>query len=239
VAEPFSESWFHAPGLEAEGDRARLDPDEAHHLRKVLRIRMGEAVIASNGRGTAFACATREAAGGVELIAEAIHARSPQPPPLNMVLSLLKGRDLEEPVEALAQLEIHRIFLVITDHTQEFKGQDHTRLLERLRAKSLVGLKQAKKAWLTEVTAPRPLKAWRAEHPELRLVVAAPGGDARLPGPGEAYALAVGPEGGFSAAETAWFAEQGCGSLSLGPTRIRGMHAPLLAAGKLMGLGLA
>jgi 16S rRNA (uracil1498-N3)-methyltransferase len=238
VAEPFSESWFHAPGLEAPGDRHRLSDEESHHLRKVLRVRMGEPVIASNGRGGVFACATRASGEGVELSAEAELERRPDPPRLSLVLALLKGRDLEEPVEGLCQLDIHRIFLAETDHCQTFKGQDHARLLERLRAKSVVGLKQAKKAWLTEIHAPMPLRAWRAAHPGTPLVVAAPGADAGLPPPGAPFALAVGPEGGFSAAESDWFAAQGCGTLSLGPTRIRGTHAPMLAAGKLMGLGL-
>jgi len=240
VAEPFSESWFYAPGLEAPGDAFRLPEEESHHLRKVLRVRAGESVIAANGRGRVFVCASRDAAGGaVELAASALLAQEPEPPRLNLVLGLLKGRDLEEPVEGLCQLAIHRIFLVETDHCQTFKGQDHSRLIERLRAKSLVGLKQAKKAWLTEIHPPMSLRAWRAAYPDLPLTIAAPGADAGLPGPGgSAFALAVGPEGGFSAAEMAWFTELGCGTLSLGKTRIRGTHAPLLAAGKLMGLGL-
>jgi 16S rRNA (uracil1498-N3)-methyltransferase len=238
VAEPFSESWFYAPGLEAIGNVYRLPEDEAHHLRKVLRLRTGESVLAANGRGRVFICVIREAGAGLVLAAEGIFRHEPEPPRLNFLLGVLKGRDLEEPVDGLCQLAVHRIFLAETDHCQTFKGQDHSRLLERLRAKSLVGLKQAKKPWLTEILAPTSLQAWRAAHPDLPLVIASPGDDAGLPEPGAAFALAVGPEGGFSTAETAWFHEQECGNLALGKTRIRGTHAPLLAAGKLMGLGL-
>jgi 16S rRNA (uracil1498-N3)-methyltransferase len=238
VAEPFSESWFYAPGLGAAGDVFRLPEEEAHHLRKVLRLRTGESVIATNGRGRVFACIIRDAGAGLDLAADVLLAHEPDPPRLNFLLGMLKGRDLEEPVEGLCQLAVHRIFLAETDHSQIFKGQDHSRLLERLRAKSLVGLKQAKKPWLTEILAPTPLPAWRRASPDLPLVIAAPGVDNGLPQPGTAFALAVGPEGGFSAAELAWFQDQGCGTLALGKTRIRGTHAPLLAAGKLMGLGL-
>jgi 16S rRNA (uracil1498-N3)-methyltransferase len=239
VAEPFSESWFYAPGLESPGDAFPLPAEESHHLRKVLRLKPGDSVIAANGRGRVFACAIRGTDEGTLLAAETLLVDEPEPPRLNFLLGLLKGRDLEEPVEGLCQLAVHRIFLAETDHCQTFKGQEHARLLERLRAKSLVGLKQAKKAWLTEILAPLPLRAWRAAHPGLPLAIAAPGEDAGLPARGAAFALAVGPEGGFSAAEMAWFREQGCGTLALGKTRIRGTHAPLLAAGKLMGLGLA
>lgn len=239
MAEPFSESWFYAPGLESPGDAYRLPPEESHHLRKVLRLGPGESVLASNGRGRVFVCAIRDAGAGAMLSAESPFAHEPEPPRLNFLLGLLKGRDLEEPAEGLCQLAVHRIFLADTEHCQTFKGQDHARLLERLRAKSLVGLKQAKKAWLTEILPPASLRSWRAAHAGLPLVIAAPGEDTGLPEPGSAFALAVGPEGGFSAAEMDWFKDQGCGNLSLGKTRIRGTHAPLLAAGKLMGLGLA
>lgn len=239
MEKPFTESWFYAPGMEAVGDTFMLPGDEAHHLRKVLRVPAGTRVTASNGAGLVFLCDTAEATDTLRLTALEILHRSPAPPPVNMALSLLKGRDLEEPVEGLAQLEIHRIFIVTTDHTQEIKGQDHGKLLDRLRAKSLVGLKQAKKAWLTEVHAPVTLRDWRESWPDLKLVVAAPGADRGLPEEGRPYALAVGPEGGFSEREAEWFAVNGAGTLSLGNTRIRGTHAPLLAAGKLMGLRLA
>lgn len=239
MEKPFTESWFHAPGMQAPGDTFRLPGAEAHHLSKVLRVPPGTRVTASNGAGSVFLCDTAEAGDTLELTAAEIVHRSPAPPTLNLALSLLKGRDLEDPVEGLSQLEIHRIFIVTTDHTQEFKGQDHGKLLERLRAKSLVGLKQAKKAWLTEIHPPATLRDWREELPDLKLVVAAPGEDRGLPERGVPYALAVGPEGGFSEREIDWFSVNGAGTLSLGATRIRGTHAPLLAAGKLMGLGLA
>jgi 16S rRNA (uracil1498-N3)-methyltransferase len=237
VAEPFSESWFYAPNLDSPGDRFRLPDEEAHHLRKVLRLRIGESVVASNGRGTVFACVTQEAKGGVELTAERLVSRAPEAPRLSLVLGLLKGRDLEEPVDALCQLGIAAIAVVATDHTQAFKGQDHARLMERLRAKSIVGLKQAKKSWLTRIEGPESLEAWRERNPDAHLVMLHPGED-RLPGTdGTEAALLCGPEGGFSGRELAWLETQGSYRMGLGSTRLRAVHAPIVAAGKWMGLG--
>src|SRR5690606_11710417 len=152
---PFDESWFYAPLFEI-GERAELSEEESRHLRKVLRLAPGRHVFASNGKGGVFLCENRGKGQTVELIALDLHISETTRPPLNMVLSLLKGRDLEEPVEGLCQLAMQAIHIVTTDHTQEFKGQDHGRLVERLRAKSLVALKQAKKAWLTEIHSPLP-----------------------------------------------------------------------------------
>lgn len=239
MAEAFSESWFYAPDLNAPGDRFRLPDEEAHHLRKVLRLRVGTSVIAGNGSGLAFACATREAGSGVELEATAPLAPPQERPRITLVLSLLKGRDLEEPVDALCQLEIARVSIVITDRSQEFKGQDHSRLVERLRAKAIVGLKQAKKPWLTDIEEPQSLEDWRKRHPALGLVTLHPGEDRLPPVGGKGMAILCGPEGGLSDRELAWLEAQGGYRMGLGPTRIRAIHAPILAYGKLLGLNPA
>jgi 16S rRNA (uracil1498-N3)-methyltransferase len=237
MEKPFEESWFYAP-LEAPGDAALLSRDESHHLRKVLRVSMGRQVVASNGTGGVFLCDTRDRKDAVELVAVEQRTKEAEPPRLNLVLSLLKGRDLEEPVEGLCQLGIHAIHLVTTDHTQEFKGQDHGKLVDRLRAKSLVGLKQAKKAWLTGIHEPVPIREFRRRHADLNLVLLHMGED-RLPEkfPG-AFAVVTGPEGGFSPLEIEWMLGSGGYQMNLGETRIRGTHAPMLACGKLMGKGL-
>lgn len=233
----FEETWFHAP-IADEGGKTMLPEEESNHLLKVLRVRPGRRIVVTNGEGGVFLCDTRPAGRDLEVEAVDVLRREPEPPRLHLVLGLLKGRDSEEPVEGVCQLAVAAIHLVTTDHTQEFKGQDHARLVERMRHKSLVALKQAKKAWLTTVHAPVPLRDWRRAHPG-PLVVAHPGPD-RLPEPGaEPLYLLVGPEGGFSGEETEWlFARERAFNLGLGGTRIRGTHAPLVACGKLMGLGL-
>jgi len=239
VAEPFSESWFFAPDLKSPGDRFRLPDEEAHHFRKVLRLRAGGSVIAGNGRGIAFVCSTSESGGRVELEALEPLASMRAQPRIRMILSLLKGRDLEEPVDALCQLEVARISIVITDRSQEFKGQDHSRLVERLRAKAIVGLKQAKKPWLTAIEEPQSLEGWRERNPDVDLVTLHPGEDRLPPAIAHGMALLCGPEGGLSDRELAWLDSQGGYRMGLGPTRIRAVHAPILAYGKLLGLNLS
>ncbi len=206
-------------------------------MRKVLRIQPGRKVIASNGIGGAFLCGTESDQEKVTLVALEPAVLEPEPPSANLVLSILKGRDLEEPVEGLCQLPIHAIYLVTTDHTQEFKGQDHGRLIERLQAKSLVALKQAKKTWLTQIHAPVPLRQWKADHKTMPLILVHPGEDRLTEKLETSFAVLTGPEGGFSEDELKWLHAEKCLQIGLGPTRIRGSHAPLLACGKLMGLG--
>lgn len=234
---PFEETWFHA-ALGEVGDRAPLGDSESNHLRKVLRVPAEREIVVTNGRGRVFRCAAQDRNGEVEAEALAILVDQPQPPRLHAALCLLKGRDTEDPVEGLCQLDLAAIHLLTSDHTQAFKGQDHAKLIQRLEQKSLTALKQAKKAWLTAIHPPRPLKDWATNLPG-SLVLVHPGPDALGDlGPGPIHVL-TGPEGGFSEAEITWLKGLPfCRTLGLGATRLRGTHAPLVALGKLMGLSL-
>jgi RsmE family RNA methyltransferase len=172
--------------------------------------------------------------GGIEILG--LERRDPEPPGWGFGLPLLRGRDTEIPAEAVCEFDVRDLFLLVTDHSSEFKGQDFSKLVERLRQKSVVALKQAKKSWLTRVHAPQELRAWRAAHATTPLVVAHPGEDT-VPDPApRALHVLTGPEGGFSESELNWlFGEAKAHRLSLGPTRLRAMHAPVAALGSLVG----
>jgi 16S rRNA (uracil1498-N3)-methyltransferase len=151
-------------------------------------------------------------------------------------LALLKGRDVEWPAEAACEFALADLFLLKTEFSGEFAGQNFEKLLERLRKKSLAALKQAKKSWLTQVHPPEDLRAWRARHGETPLAVAHPGEDTLpSPLPPKLHVL-VGPEGGFSHGELEYLlGGNNAFRLSLGPTRLRAVHASVAALGSLTG----
>jgi 16S rRNA (uracil1498-N3)-methyltransferase len=232
----FEESWFYAPVYDV-GDEVQLSTDEATHIKKVLRLQHGTSVVVSNGSGGVFFCDLAFSKDEANVIAKAIKCQQPNPPRLNLILSLLKGKDLEEAAEGICQINVNTIHLVTTDHTLEFKGQNHTRLVERLRSKSLVGLKQAKKPWLTKINEPISFEVWHKKFSTMPMILLHPGID-RLPKTMEGqFGVLTGPEGGFSKAELKRLEAQSCFRLGLGDTRIRSIHAPLLACGKLLGHG--
>jgi len=233
----FDETWFHCPVAEG-ATSAILPEDEAHHAR-VLRLKPGATIVVTTGEGSVYRAVLRDDKGALEIGERVVH--EPTPPGISVGLPLLKGRDTEQPGEAICEFAVRDLFLLNLDHCETFKGQDHSKLVERLRAKSLVALKQAKKAWLTRIHAPQTLKDWRAAHASVPLVVAHPGeSTVPRPLPPELHLLS-GPEGGFSDAELAYlFGEAKALTLSLGPTRLRALHAPiagLAALGALTSLG--
>jgi len=227
----FDETWFYAPI--ADGAKfAALPEDEASHATRVLRLKPGTEIVVTSGEGSVYKARLTDERGAFEVLEQL--RRDPEPPGWGVGLPLLRGRDTEQPAEGICEFDVRDIFLLVTDHSSEFKGQDFSRLVERLRQKSLVALKQAKKSWLTRIHAPQELKAWRAAHAGTPLVVAHPGDDsAPSPLPAKLHLL-TGPEGGFSVAEIEWlFGEAGARRLPLGPTRLRAVHAPLVALGAL------
>lgn len=231
----FDETWFYAPV--ADGAlAAQLPDDEAHHAR-VLRLKPGAAIVVTTGEGSVYRAVLRDEKGALEIGERVIH--EPMPPGISVGLPLLKGRDTEQPGEAICEFAVRELFLLNLDHCETFKGQDHSKLVERLRAKSLVALKQAKKAWLTRIHAPQTLQDWRAAHASTPLVVAHPGTTTvPTPRPPELHLL-TGPEGGFSDAELSLLFETlKAYTLSLGDTRLRAIHAPVAGLGALASTSL-
>ena len=233
MAELFDETWFYAP-VKAEGEAVALSDDEAHHALRVLRLRPGMEIMVTNGAGSVFRCrldAARDSAKAYPL-ERILH--EPEPPGLSLALCMLKGRDVELPVEAACEFAVREIFLLLTDHSGEFRGQKFDRMLERLEQKSEAALKQAKKAWRTVVHAPQDLRPWREARLSIPLAVAHPGRDTvPSPLPRELHVL-TGPEGGFSGKELDYlFGQPNAYRLSLGSTRLRAVHAPIAALGNL------
>lgn len=236
----FDETWFYAPVPEGAGS-AVLPEDELHHALKVLRLRAGAEVVVTNGEGSVYRATLRDEKGSLDLGGRIQH--EPLPPGIGVGLPLLKGRDTEQPAEAVCEFNVRDLFLLKTDHCETFKGQDHSRLVERLRQKSLTALKQAKKAWLTRIHPPQDLRAWRADHADTPLVVAHPG-ESTVPTPLPASLhLLTGPEGGFSEGELEWLwgDDSGGGApsgpvfrLGLGETRLRAIHAPVAGIAALV-----
>ena len=226
----FDETWFYAPVSEGAAS-AVLPDDEAHHAR-VLRLKPGAGIVVTTGEGSVYRATLRDDKGALDIGERVVY--EPVAPGLGVGLPLLKGRDTELPGEAVCEFAVRDLFLLNLDHCETFKGQDHAKLVERLRAKSLTALKQAKKAWLTRIHAPESLRDWRAAHSSVPLIVAHPGENTvPSPLPPEAHLL-TGPEGGFSDPELSFlFDERKAYRLALGETRLRAIHAPVAALGAL------
>jgi 16S rRNA (uracil1498-N3)-methyltransferase len=212
-------------------DRPALSDKDIHHLARVLRLRVGELVSASDGRGGYRLCewAGAAAAGaGRHLAPLESPSYEPQPEPtLTVAFALTKGEHPGLAVQKLTEAGVDRVVVMITDRcVARWDIGSSEKQMERLREVARAAAMQSRRCWMPSVEGPVEFR---------RLVAGTPNGLA-LAVPGAAPltlatpTVLIGPEGGWSDAELAAVAEQ----VGLGPHVLRAETAAL-AAGVLLG----
>lgn len=197
---------------------------DCHHLERVLRLRPGETVTASDGEGGSRDCTF--AAGGV-LEPVGVVERAPERPlSIGIGFALVKGDRPEWIVQKLTECGVDRILpFVAARSIVRWDPARADRNLARLRRVATEAAMQSRRRWL-------PVVAPLATFDEI--VGEAGSGVARadfggLPPDLEMSTVLVGPEGGWSAQERGALPP----TITLGPTVLRAETAAM-AAGLLL-----
>ncbi|HVF74641.1 MAG TPA: RsmE family RNA methyltransferase [Acidimicrobiales bacterium] len=199
-------------------DAPDLDPDDRHHLSRVLRLRAGETVSVSDGAGGWRPCTWR-GDGSVECAGEVVRDERPAPA-VTVAFAPVKGDRPEWVVQKLTELGVDRIVPVATARGVVRWGDRAERSLERLRRVARAAGMQSRRTWLPEVTAMVPFAdvvAWEG------CALAEPGGE---PPTLARAVLLVGPEGGWAPEELAAEVPR----VGLGPTVLRAETAAVAGA---------
>ncbi len=193
-----------------------LDEPTRHHLVRVLRLRDGAPVTATDGRGTWRACTLR---GGALEVDEAPVASARRDPPVTIAVAPPKGDRLDWLVAKCTEVGVDRIVLLDAARSVVRWPADRAeRQLERLRRVAGEAAMQSRRVWLPEVSGPVAAVAVLADA-----VAAEPGGRALT---SDDTTIAVGPEGGWSPAELDAAGEV----VTLGDTVLRVETAAVAAA---------
>jgi len=173
-------------------------PEDRHHLVRVLRLRPGELVVASDGRGGSVRCVYTGARTLLEPLGVLSRAERPTPL-LTVAFAPVKGERPEWVVQKLTELGVDRIVPLATERVVvRWEGERAERTLERLRRIAREAAAQSRRVWLPEVEEPIDLAALVSAGTPVAL------GDPDGDPPSLAHpALAIGPEGGWSDAERA------------------------------------
>jgi 16S rRNA (uracil1498-N3)-methyltransferase len=217
---------------DVRGERIVLTGEEARHAVRVLRIREGETITISDGRGTVVETVVAEA--GADLVAD-VKARRTEPrpaPSLHVLHAIPKAGKLDLVVQKLTELGVDSIrpFPAVRSVARwdARKAADQTRRLATIAREAA---KQSRRAWLPDVLPPAPLEEVPLsdltfvlhEEADGRLRDGLP---AEVP---DSVGLVVGPEGGLTAGEVSLLAERGGVPASLGPLVLRTETAALAA----------
>ena len=225
-----------------DADRVRLDGPEGRHAAAVRRLRRGERIDLTDGAGLIAECTVTNA-GRDELELDVLAYRElarPQPR-LTVVQAVPKGERGELAVEMLTEVGADVIVpWAAARCVTVWRADRRARSLAKWRSTAREAAKQARRAWLPEVTelAGTSQVADRLGTATLGLVLHEAEGRPistlePLPDAGE-IVLVVGPEGGITTDELDAFAAAGARRCRLGPTVLRTSTAGVVAAAALL-----
>ncbi|MGW0992109.1 16S rRNA (uracil(1498)-N(3))-methyltransferase [Streptomyces sp. NPDC002523] len=233
--------------LDGIGPEFVLDGPEGRHAVSVKRLRAGEDVVLTDGRGRWAEGVVRAAEGKDRLVVMdlvSVHEEPLPAPRITVVQALPKGDRGEVAVETMTEVGVDAIVPWQASRCiTQWKGDRGLKALGKWRSTAREAGKQSRRVRFPEVADAATTKQVGVllAKADFAAVLhsdfehgSAPLADAELPADGE-IVLVVGPEGGVSPEELALFAEAGARSYVLGPTVLRTSTAGTAAAALLLG----
>jgi len=209
-----------------------LSQAESAHITRSFRAYKGDSLTLCDGKGRfADAELAEVAQNACKVYIKSISKQEPMPQ-VHLAIGCLSDGGEEEIVFHAAQMPLAAIHLLRTERSQEPRNSELGRLRRRMESKSLVALKQSRKSWLTEIKAPVYLNEF-LENFNGDLIVCDQIGSSSLSTINYPLSILTGPKGGFSPAELEAMKNKNAKFLSLGPTRLRSISAPIFALGKI------
>jgi len=214
---------FLAQGL-SPGALIELDPTEAHHLSRVLRLGPGAQILLLNGQGQEYLGTVERIRRRAVYVKVHILVREEPPPDKDLILGLplLKKEHSLFLAEKAVELGITKLIPFTSSRTVAKAGPYFE---ARLRTRALQALKQCRRLWSPQILPPKnledlkiaaALKVFAYEKaPEKTLKEVLKSFN------GSSLALLSGPEGGFSKEEATFLQEKGFIPVSLGPYILR------------------
>lgn len=234
---------FYLDEIPEPGGIAVLDGPEGRHAATVRRIRVGEAIDLSDGRGVVAETEVVAAQKNqLELLVRDRGRAEPASPAVTVVQALPKSERSELAVELMTEAGADVVIpwqaarCVSNWETKADKG------VAKWRAAARGAARQSRRAYIPEVAAlhrtPAVVDAVRAAKAQGAVVAAlhesGTGGFTGLPwAAAPAVMLIVGPEGGLDDAELTALATAGADVVRLGPTVLRTSTAAAVALGAL------
>jgi 16S rRNA (uracil1498-N3)-methyltransferase len=219
---------------EVSGDRAFLTGQNADHLVRVLRARVGQQFEIATPDGVRLGeiieiqpervvFSTKE----ITNLQDRQHSAN-----VHLYLAVFKFDRLEWAVEKCTELGVSSIVPMIANRTEAHLASAAAKRVERWRRVAHEAAQQSRRSKVPEIGVPEKLEKAIAAAPGHRIVLAESEREQRLAdliqGASE-LSLAVGPEGGWTESELLLFRQSRWIAASLGPTILRAETAAVAA----------
>lgn len=153
---------FYSPAnsFNRDGKSVELGPDEARHLREVLRLRSGDEVFLFDGQGREFQGVVAEArrnSAQIDIIAGVDPAKPESSLDLTLAVALLKGEKFDLVVQKTTELGVTRVIPVITTRAdiRLRDASDADKRMARWQRIAVEAAKQSGRARVPEILAPQ------------------------------------------------------------------------------------
>jgi 16S rRNA (uracil1498-N3)-methyltransferase len=201
-------------------DLGECDPDEpdVHHLSRVLRVRPGETVVASDGAGSWRVCTYTGSDPWLHPEGPVVFTERRRPP-VTIGFVPVKGDRPEWVVQKLVEIGVDRLVVLRSERSVvRWEGPRGEAAVERLRKIAAGAACQSRRPWIPEIEGVVALADLCSREP---VSLARYGGAA----PGVGKVVCVGPEGGFTEEELSL----GSANVGLGDTVLRSETAAMVA----------
>ncbi len=218
-------------------DLPALDVADSHHCTDVLRLGVGDKIMIFDGQGHEAAAELLEVSRKHALISigeRTLQARSRCA--ITLVQAVPKGKNMDLVIQKGVELGVSAIIPILTEHTVlRIEGAgDAVRKQERWQAIAIEACKQCGQNRMPEIGLPRTAKVLFADLRKVDLILIASLQPVARPlkevlasyltakgGLPQSVVILIGPEGDFTAAETAEALAKGAAPITLGPITLR------------------
>lgn len=215
---------------------------DADHIRKSLRMTVGEGLTVCDTMGTDYLCRIADIADGAILLTVEETRPSDSEPKVAVTLfqCLPKGDNLETVIQKSVELGVREIVPVLSSRC--ISRPDDKSMKKKLERYAKIAASAAKQSGRGVIPAVRPLLSFREMAERLagfdRALFFYEGGGAPLrqllTREETSIALIIGPEGGFDAAEAELAVSSGAKAVGLGRRILRTETAPIAALAGVM-----
>ena len=229
---------FFVPSADRSGAVVALPEDEAAHLSRVLRLRVGEAIRVFDGRGGEWDAQVREVArqSVTVLLGDAVEPALEPQVAIALAVAVLKGDKMDAVVRDAVMMGIAEIRPLITERTEVgVRAVERSNRVERWQRIAVSSVKQCGRAVVPDILNVSSLADALSAPSRSRIVLVEP----RAHGAGSMplravprsspVELFVGPEGGWTEAELHQAVQAGAMLVTLGEHTLRADAAPLVA----------